>query len=212
MILLPAILVGDVPWTHRAVVAGALVAPLPMLLILGVLSLRSRRGQPVAAMGEEAAGLLGVLASLQAGHTLRAALSGLSNEVDRLVTVGASTGALAAALERALGDQGRVAGAAVRLLDRAGGPAVPVFEELAAQAAETERIRRELRSAVAAPVLQGLIIGGAPLAVLVFLVASGELTRIFTSSPAHALTVSAGAAMTVVGVTWVVAIVRKALP
>lgn len=212
MILLPAVLVGNVPWSHRAVVAGAMVAPIPMLLILGVLGLRARRAQPVTAMGEEAAGLLGVLASLQAGHTLRSSLTGLSSEVDRLVTVGASTDLLSEGVERALGDQGRVAGAAVRLLDRAGGPAVPVFEELAAQAAETERIRRELRAAVAAPVLQGVIIGGAPLAVLLFLVVSGGFGRIFTSSPAHALTVSAGAAMTVVGVGWVFAIVRKALP
>ncbi|MEX2422613.1 MAG: hypothetical protein WD990_01420 [Acidimicrobiia bacterium] len=212
MILLPAVLLGTVPWTHRVAVAGALMAPIPTLAVLAVFALRARKDFARPVMGEDAAALLEVRAALQAGRTLREALAGLSPEIDRLVTVGASTDALADAVSRALGSEGHLAAAAVRLLDQAGGPAAPVIEELAAQATETMRVRRELRAAVAAPVLQGVIVGGAPLGVLVFLLASGGFGRTFASSSAHALVVSAGAVLTVVGVAWVTFIVRRAVP
>jgi Flp pilus assembly protein TadB len=212
ILLFPALLFGSVPWSHRAVLAGALVFPIPTALGIGLFLLRHRRpsGRPV--IGPEATALLEVLAALQAGRTLRTALAGMSDEIDRLVTVGASTEALASAVERALPDQGQVAAAAVRLLDHAGGPASPVVSELAAQATETARVRRELRAAVAAPVLQGVIVGGAPLAALSLMIVTGSFGQTFARSPAHAITVSAGAAMTVVGVVWVLAIVRRSMP
>lgn len=212
MMIVPAVLLGETHWLHRVVVVGAFIAPLPTLVFLAAaVAKRTRRGDS-AIVGEEAAALLEVLASLQSGQTLRTALAGMSPEIDRLVTVGASSEALADAVARALDEQGAVAGAAVRLLDRAGGPAAPVIEELAAQATETMRIRRELRAAVAAPVLQGVIVGGAPMAVLIFMIASGGFGKTFAASPAHAITVSVGAVMTVVGVGWVLAIVKRALP
>ena len=212
ILLLPALLVGSVPTIHRFVMAAALLAPLPTLLALGLVIARTRRNADTSVMGDEAAALLDVLGSLRAGETLRSSLAGLSEEVGRTVRVGATTDALAGAVGRALGDQGEIAAAAVRLLDEAGGPAAPVIEELAAQATETVRIKRELRAAVAAPVLQGVIVGGAPLAVLVRLVVSGGFGRIVTTSSAHAIVAFAGAAMTLVGVGWVIAIVRKAMP
>lgn len=211
MIALP-VLLGTAPWVHRAVVAGAVLLPLPTAVVIAVLVVRQRRPESRAVIGPEATALLSVLASLQAGRTLRTALIGMSEEIDRLVTVGASTDALASAVQRALPEQGAMASAAVRLLDQAGGPASPVISELAAQATENARVRRELRSAVAAPVLQGVIVGGAPLAVLVYLVASGGFGETFAASPAHAITVSAGAVMTVAGVGWVLAIVRRSMP
>lgn len=212
MILLPAVLLGDAPLLHRALVAGALYAPIPTVVVVGLLLTRVRRRKVRPVLGVDAAALLGVLASLQAGATLRSGLASLSPEVDRLVAVGSSTAALADAVARALPEQGSVAAAAVRMLDRAGGPAAPVLEELAAQASETMRIRREVRAAVAAPVLQGAIVGGAPLVVLISLVVTGGFARNLAASAAHAVTVTAGALMTVLGVAWVVAIVRKAMP
>jgi Flp pilus assembly protein TadB len=212
MILLSAVLLGTAPWSHRAVLAAALVAPIPTLAVLVVVALRARKHVTRPVMGEEVAALLEARAALQAGRTLREALAGVSPEIDRLVAVGAPTEALAEAVSHALGTQGQLAGAAVRLLDRAGGPAGPVIEELAAQATETMRVRRELRAAVAAPVLQGVIVGGAPLSVLLFLLVSGGFGRTLGSSPAHALVVSAGAVLTVVGVVWVLFIVKRAVP
>jgi Flp pilus assembly protein TadB len=212
ILLVPALVIGSVPWSHRAVLAGAMVFPVPTALGLGLLLLRRRPRVVRPVIGAEATALLEVLAALQAGRTLRAALAGMSDEIDRLLTVGASTEAIAAAVERALPEQGQVAAAAVRLLDHGGGPASPVVAELAAQASETARVRRELRAAVAAPVLQGVIVGGAPLAALVLMIVSGTFGDTFAKSPAHAITVSAGAAMTVVGVFWVMAIVRRSMP
>ena len=212
MILLPAVLLGTVPWAHRVAVAAAMVAPIPTLAVLAIVALRARKNMPRPVIGEDAAALLEARAALQAGRTLREALAGMSPEIDRLVIVGASTDVLAEAVARALGSQGHLAGAAVRLLDQAGGPAGPVIEELAAQATETMRVRRELRAAVAAPVLQGVIVGGAPLGVLVLMLASGGFGRTFMSSPAHAVVVSTGAVLTVVGVAWVAFIVKRAVP
>jgi Flp pilus assembly protein TadB len=213
MILIPALFVGEAPWMHRLVLAGALVVPLPTAFVLAALLLRDRPPADArSAMGQEASVLLEVLASLQAGRTLRTALAGMSYETERCVVIGASSDDVARAVRRALPEQGVVAAAAVRLLDQAGGPAAAVIQELATQATETERIRRELRSAVAAPVLQGVIVGGAPLLVLAHLVVSGGFGETFSTSPAHAVTVSAGAVMTVIGVGWVGAIVRRSMP
>ena len=212
ILLVPAFVFGSVPWSHRALLAGAMVLPVHTALGLGLILLRRRPRAVRPVIGTEANALLEVLAALQAGRTLRTALAGMSDEIDRLVAVGASTGALASAVERALPVQGQVAAAAVRLLDHAGGPASPVVSELAAQSAETARVRRELRAAVAAPVLQGVIVGGAPLVALVLMIVSGSFGETFAKSPAHAITVSAGAAMTVVGVGWVLAIVRRSMP
>lgn len=212
MILLPAVLLGSAPWAHRVTLAAALVAPVPTLAVLAVFAFRARKDITRPVMGEDAAALLEARAALQAGRTLREALAGISPDIDRLVAVGASTDVLAEAVSRALGSQGHLAGAAVRLLDQAGGPAAPVIEELAVQATETMRVRRELRAAVAAPVLQGVIVGGAPLGVLVFLFASGGFARTFASSPAHAVVLSAGAVLTVVGAAWVAFIVKRAVP
>lgn len=212
MILVSAVLVGSAPWAHRVVVAGALVAPVPTALALLWFGVRARRHEERPALGAEALALLDVLAGLKAGRTLRSSLAGLSGQTGRLVAVGAPTEALAASVASALPTHGPMAAAAVRLLDEAGGPAIPVMEELATQAAEMDRVRRELRSAVAAPVLQGVLVGGAPLAVLVWLVVSGGFARAVTATPAHAVVVVAGAVMTLAGAVWVAAIVRRSMP
>jgi Flp pilus assembly protein TadB len=212
MIVLPVLLVPGVPWLHRALLAGALLAPIPTALVVGLVVTRLYRRQERPVVGQEASALLAVVAALQAGRTLRVALAGLSPELDRLIAVGAATDAIAEAVERSLPEQGAMAAAAVRLLDLAGGAASPVMEELVAQAAETSRVRRELRAAVAAPVLQGVIVGGAPLAALVIMIVGGGFAETFATSAAHAVTVSVGAVVTVVGVCWVVAIVRRSMP
>lgn len=212
MLVMAALVLGQAPWSHRLLVAAAWLMPLPAGIVVGFLRIREMRSRQDPPMGREAAQLLEVVAALQAGQPLRSALTCLSPTVSRLVAVGADTDRLAQAVGEALGEHGDEASAAVRLLDHAGGPAVGVFSQLAAQATETVRIRREVRAAVAAPVLQGVVIGGAPLTTLVYLLASGEFGRTFSASPAHAVSVSVGAAMTVVGVIWVGIIVRKALP
>lgn len=208
LVLLPS----EASWAERVVVAAALLVPAPTLVVLLVLSARQLRAVAKPVVGPEAAALLGVVAALQAGRTLRGALSGLSDEVDRMVAIGAPSDVVAAAVERALPEQGAMAGAAVRMLDHVGGAVSPVMEELAAQASDTARVRRELRSAVAAPVLQGVIVGGAPLVALVAMIATGRLGDVFATSPAHAIAVMVGSIMTLVGVVWVATIVRKSSP
>lgn len=215
MIVVPVLLVPDVPVVQRAAVAAAMIAPFPTGLVVAVLALITVRRAGATrrtATGPEAGCLLSLVAAIQSGSTLRAALAGVSPEAGRLVAVGASTDDLAAAIGRALPEHGRMASAAVRLLDRAGGPAAPVMAELASQASDTSRVRRELRAAVAAPVLQGIFVGGAPLVVLIHLVFSGRFAEIVAVGPAHAVAVGGGTVMTLVGVAWVAAIVRRSMP
>lgn len=212
MLVIAALLLGEAPWAHRVVLAVAWLFPMPAAVVVSALmvgALRRREHQP---MGADAAALLDVVASLQSGHPLRTALAPLSPAVDRQVTAGAPTDRLADAVAESLDEHGLEAAAAVRLLDRAGGPAVGVFAQLAAQAAESVRIRREVRAAVAAPVLQGIVVGGAPLCTLLYLILSGQLGDTFALSPAHAVSVTAGALMTLAGTCWVGLIVRRAIP
>lgn len=212
MLVVTALVLGEVPWTHRLVVGASWLFPIPAALAVVFLMIRGLRRHESQPMGSEAAALLDVVASLQSGSPLRPALTTLSPAVERQVAAGAPTDHLANVVGTSLEEHGIETAAAVRLLDRAGGPAVGVFGQLAAQAAESVRIRREVRAAVAAPVLQGIVVGGAPLCTLVYLIISGQLGRTFALSSAHAISVTAGAAMTVVGAAWVAWIVRKALP
>lgn len=212
MLVVTALVLGDAPVTHRIVVGAAWLFPIPAALFVVLLVIRGLRRDDSQPMGTEAAAMLDVVASLQSGNPLRNALATLSPAVDRQVAAGAPTDQLADAVAGSLDELGVETAAAVRLLDRAGGPAVGVFAQLAAQAAESVRIRREVRAAVAAPVLQGIVVGGAPLCTLIYLVVSGQLGRTFSLSSAHAISVSAGAVMTVAGAAWVGWIVRKAVP
>lgn len=212
MLIVTALVLGEVPLTHRLVVGAAWLFPIPAALFVVLLMIRGLRRDDSQPMGTEAAAMLDVVASLQSGHPLRTALATLSPAVDRQVAAGAPTERLADAVAGSLEELGVETAAAVRLLDRAGGPAVGVFAHLAAHAAESVRIRREVRAAVAAPVLQGVVVGGAPLCALLYLVVSGQLGTTFALSSAHAISVSAGAAMTVAGAAWVGWIVRKAIP
>lgn len=212
MLVIAALLLGEAPWAHRLVVGAAWLFPVPAAVVVVFLMIRGLRRREAQPMGVEAAALLDVVASLQSGNPLRTALASLSPAVDRQVAAGTPTEQLADAVAGSLDEHGVETAAAVRLLDRAGGPAVGVFAQLAAQAAESVRIRREVRAAVAAPVLQGVVVGGAPLGTLLYLVVSGQLGRTFALSAAHAISVTAGAVMTVAGVCWVGWIIRKAIP
>lgn len=212
MLVIAALLLGEVPWVHRVVLAAAWLFPIPAGVVVSFLMVRALRRREHQPMGRDAAALLDVVASLQSGSPLRTALASLSPAVDRQVTAGVSTDRLADAVAESLDEHGVETAAAVRLLDLAGGPAVGVFAQLAAQAAESVRIRREVRAAVAAPVLQGIVVGGAPLCTLLYLILSGKLGDTFALSPAHAISVTAGALMTLAGTCWVGLIVRKAIP
>ena len=212
MIALGAVLLGDVPWSHRVLLAGAWLFPIPFAFAVGVLVFRNWKRNEEPPMGREAEALLGVVAALESGYPLRSALEGLSPAAARQVEVGAPTERLAVAVRQSLGEYGAAAASAVRLLDRAGGPAAAVFAQLAARAAETMRVRREVRAAVAAPILQGIVVGGMPLLALVHMVVTGRFARTFSASTAHAVSVSVGALLTVLGVCWVAWVVRKAFP
>lgn len=160
---------------------------------------------------DESTGLLEVAGALRSGRTLRSVVADLSPEARRVVDVGASPAAVARVVGSAFPNVRRAATAATAILDTNGGPAAPVFEELALQASEEANVRREVRAAVAAPVLQGVVLVAIPLIGLLRSIATGALWEVIGRSPAHAGLVSVGVALVAAGSLWVVLVIRGAL-
>lgn len=196
----------------RLLLVGSFVAPIPTAVAVSLLVARSWTHHGPDGSDAATALLLDVAAGLRSGRTLRECVSSVHVDVARLVAIGADPEPIGAALARRVPRHGDMVSAAFEILDTAGGPAASVFEELAVQTAEDERVRREVRAAVAAPVLQGVILGGAPVVVVIQMVASGRMGDVIARSSAHAISVAAGVVLTAVGVVWVWRIVRKALP
>lgn len=196
---------------ERAVLVAALVLPLPAVVGIGALVVRSRVvDRPARA--DESVELLEIAGALRAGRTLRSVVSQSSPAAERVVATGGSSAALADAVAPAFPRTGRAVAAACAILDESGGPAAPVFEELAVQAAEEENVRREVRAAVAAPVLQGLVLVGIPVVGLVRAIMTGDLVETMSRSTVHAGLVTVGMVLVLVGSAWVLAVVRRALP
>jgi Flp pilus assembly protein TadB len=81
-------------------------------------------------------------------------------------------------LEARLPTQGRLAGAAVRLVGVLGGQAANVFESLAVLAQDDRELKREAVTASAAIRFSAWIIGGIPVAMVVWQVVSGRMVTV----------------------------------
>ena len=92
----------------------------------------------------------------------------------RLALAGAPAAAVAARLESALPANGRHIGVAFQLAAETGAGAVPVFQRLAERAGRVAEISRERAVLTAQAKLSAAVVGGAPVAVVVVLLASGR--------------------------------------
>lgn len=193
----------------RAFLLAALVAPLPTALVVAVLAVRAARRGDVT--DTDTNHLTEIASGLRSGRTLRDCVAAVDPEVARLVEVGAGSHAVAAALGHVIPRRSDAIAAAFVMLDESGGPAAEVFEELAVQSSEEARVRRELRAAVAAPMLQGVVLAGIPVVILLHMLVAGRVGAVVSRSSVHAASVGLGALFTVLGVVWVWWILRRAV-
>ena len=170
--------------------------PIPVLLILwvslsfpmfaalvggGVVATLLARG---ARQDAEVAVLTAVASELRAGRSLRDAIGsvaqvrgGAFRGVARRASLGVPLAHVATELEAQLPHQGRLAGVAVRLSSNVGVRAADVFESLAVLAADEGEVRREGRTGSAAARLSAWIIGGVPVGLVAWQIASGGMLR-----------------------------------
>ncbi len=165
----------------------------------------------------ETAALTAIAAELRAGQNLRGALISVASDaggsfmhLERLARVGLPLKLVAGELEAQLPSQGRLAGAAVRLVELVGGQAANVFESLAVLAQDDQELRRETLTASAAIRFSAWIIGGIPVGLVVWQVASGRMAATLRL-PFGLPIVGVGLFLVAVGASVVVVMTRRAL-
>lgn len=193
-LLLAAGLVVGAPWW--AVVTGAVVTLQPTLGLVAVggavaLALYRRFDQRRSGSGGETVFCNAMAAELKAGASLRIALSAAAARVPELglaaagrrAVAGQPAPAVAEELARALPRNGRLAGAAFALAAETGARAADVFETLAQHAAGVDELARERSTLTAQARLSAMVVGGAPVLLLIALVATGRGQTMLAAGP-----------------------------
>ena len=189
-LLLAAAIAGVPPPAMGLAVIGVLSPPAALVLgsPAGLMWWRHRRASRTEAI-DEAAFCSAVAAELRAGASLRHALAGAAERDPgqrlappvRAALAGAPAGEVALRLERALPVNGRNAAVAFRLASRTGAGAAAVFSRLAAGANAAAEARRERNALTAQARLSAMVVGGAPIAAVVVLLATGRLETLGSS-------------------------------
>ncbi len=161
--------------------------------------------------------LTAIAAELRAGQSLRGALMSVASDaggkfvlLERLVRVGLPLQLSAGELEAQLPSQGRLAGAAVRLVGLVGGQAATVFEGLAVLAQDDQELRREAVTSSAAIRFSAWIIGGIPVVMVVWQLASGRMAATL-QLPFGLPIVGVGLLLVALGASVVAVMTRRAL-
>jgi len=193
-------------------------------IVAGVPRLRSRpwsipwRRSERPGPGDEVALLNGLAAELRAGTSLRMALvagAERAPELDlgravRAAAAGQPMSDVAAELTGALPSSGRFVAAAFRLTATSGGRAASVFEELALRAAETGELSRERRALTSQARLSALVVGGAPVAMVIVLLITGNAQALLAAGPLGHAMVAIGVGLELAGLAVVAVVLRNA--
>jgi tight adherence protein B len=205
------------PGLGLAVAVAVLLGPAWLLAGIGGWALwhHAARNRGEGGPDDEAAFLRSVSSELQAGAALRLAVasgaSGSSLDLAPLVaasSAGLSADRVAAELERGLPINGRMAAGAFELAARSGGPAARVMHSLAMRAERIGELERERHALTAQARASAWVIAGLPLAVLLFVIASGRLST--GSDPILLGLVAVGVGLQVVGLAVVARMIRGA--
>ncbi|MCU0282195.1 MAG: hypothetical protein MUE66_10395, partial [Acidimicrobiia bacterium] len=184
-VVLALALAAGAPLPALGVAVLALWQPLWLLVAAvvwaAVVRRRRRRGAP--GPGDEAGFLQGLAAELDAGASLRAAVSAAATRAPaldlsracRLAEAGLPAEEVGEALQAALPVNGRLAAAAFRLASTTGGRVASLFHTLAARAAEVGRLSRERRALTAQARASAWVVGGMPVALLLLLAVTGRM-------------------------------------
>ena len=212
--------------------AGLLIgAPLPVLAAVGLavwqpalalaavlawlgLTGAHRRSDPDA----EAAYLQAVAGEMRAGASLRHALGSASDRAFglgldralRLAAAGQPLEGVAGALERTMPRLGMLTASAVRTAGITGGRAADVFDALALLATEEVGLARERRAATAQARFSAWIVGGIPVAYLLYAAVSGKLSALGSAGSVGQVLLAAGSVLLIAGVLVMWEILRRA--
>jgi hypothetical protein len=206
--LLAWALVAGVPWPMLLAVVAAWVMPWPSLAVTAVVVSASLRGRPGLSDGE-AAVMVGIAAELKAGQSLRGAIVAAATgeslaPVRRLALAGVPIADVAELLAKRVGGDRWMTRAVLTVADRTGGSTATAFEQLAAHSLARQQLRRERRSAAAPALLEALLVGGIPLALVISRLVRGDLSG---RGGFEVLVIAAGAVMVTGGsalVAWMV--------
>jgi tight adherence protein B len=196
----------------------ALAVYRPVFALLGLCAVvvfeRTRLSQ-----GEDEGAFLQAMASeLRSGAAVRMAIADAADRVPslplaqaaRLARAGRPLDELASTLEGALTRNGALTAAAVRIAGRTGGKVADTFDELALIAGEDLELQGEARAATAQARLSAWIVGGIPVAYLVYATASGRLSALVETGTVGMGVLIVGGALLIGGVVGVIAVVGRA--
>jgi Flp pilus assembly protein TadB len=209
--LVAALLVGAPP-LPLAVLASAWVAPGPTaIVVIGFAGLQWLR----RTAGPDRFGhllLLDIAADLRSGMTLRAALAvdtRLPPPVVRMAAAGRPVRELAGALVASDVPGSRLLAPALSMVGEAGGSAASVFGSVAGMLIDDDLVKREIRTAVAGPLAQAVVVGGVPLAALGWSVVSGSFFDALDRGGVSAVLTVVGACQVLVGALVVWLLIRR---
>ncbi len=199
-------------------ITGVVLAP--PLLVAPVLGLTAAHAIRAASDNPhddaEGAFLRAIAAELQGGATLRVALAAATerapelalDEWARRVVAGRPLAALADQLRHHLPATGRRTAAALVLASTFGGASVAVFQGLGQQAADAAALRRERSAATAQVRLSVMVVAGAPIVLMVWLVGTGAIGDLAATSTGR-LILGIGTGLELVGLVVVIVMVRR---
>lgn len=201
------------------VVAALLAATQPALFLAAVAGWAIYawidRRRAAASPDDEATFLRSLAAELRSGASLRPALAEAAGAVPpldltgpvRLAVAGLPMDLVATGLEGSLRVNGRLAAAAFRLSSWSGARVAAVFDNLASRAADTAELSREQNAATVQARLSAAVVGVAPLAMSVLLLATGHVT---IRGAIAGTIVGIGIALEIAGLTLVAWIIHRA--
>ncbi len=167
---------------------------------------------------EEVVFLQALAAELRAGHSVRQAIvrgaervpALALDRVARLAAAGRPMEEVADELECGLPESGALGGAAIRIGAECGGRIAAVFSMLAGIQSDVIDLRREVHSATATVRASAFVVGGLPVAGLVFATTTERLSEILSAGPSGVILVTTGAALLMLGAGSILAMTRTA--
>lgn len=192
------------------------LAPVPAVVAVSVWLLHGLRHAPLRrALSPISGALLSIAGDMRAGATLRQTLMTspiVGREARRMLAAGRPLEVAAPHVVSQFGSVGPVVAAAIRLAGRTGVATSDLFGELASQVLEMDEVRREIRLASAPVIAQGVVVGGIPALLVVWMIGSGRLAELVATGPVHAVVALAGTLLIVMGIGVTVFLVRRATP
>ena len=213
VILFSAVVATSLDRWSKLLIAGAILFPVvtgaTVLALVAMSAFTEAKRQPT---DPGVALVVDLAGQLRAGGSLRAILAGglFGDSAASLARSGGPLGRLGGASLAVFGRDADLVAATLQIAASGGGPVAASFETLAAGMVDAARTRRERRAAMAPAIAQAVIVGGAPVLVLVQMGVSGTLVSLIAAGGPTATLVLSGMAMLSAGVVSVVLLVKRA--